>query len=89
MKYFITTSHLTLDQTGRVVLSDDDLNHFEEELRVLTAGATPTANTYCNGSSNSTCNNTWCDRSMNTICSNGSGSGATNRTRCMNMRDEG
>ena len=75
----VELSQLSLDEDGRVVLSDDVLEELEKFAQICIAGG---SNGTCGGSTNSTCSNTFCSGSTNSTCSNISCGRARNQSRC-------
>lgn len=59
-------ANLGLDALGRIVLSDDQLEGFEDAADIVSAGA----NTSCVGTTNSSCSNGSCSNSSNVNCTN-------------------
>lgn len=70
----------TLDEHGRVVLTDSELDHLLEGADVVSAGG---ANERCAGV-NGGCTNNNCDNSLNGSCTNSGCDGTTNSVSCEN-----
>jgi hypothetical protein len=63
----IDISAMTLDELGRVVLSDAMLERVEKHDQLLSAGG---SNLQCGGSTNGSCTNSACSGSTNGSCTN-------------------
>lgn len=70
----------SLDQHGRVVLSDQELDQLVDSPASVIAGG---ANQGCSGA-NAGCTNSNCEGSWNGSCSNTGCEGTTNGVRCEN-----
>lgn len=80
----IDLNGLSLDEFGRVVLSDDLLDQIEDCTAILSAGA----NSQCTGSANGSCTNISCGNSSNGWCTNTIHcSGSSNATSCQRPRE--
>lgn len=71
---------LSLDELGRVVLSDEMLMQIQDCSEILSSGA----NWSCNGTTNSSCTNNNCGNSTNGSCTNNwVCPGTTNSQQCI------
>lgn len=81
----IRLDELSLDNLGRVILSDAIIEQLEKCENLLFSGG---ANLNCGGSANGGCSNARCDGSLNGSCTNSmSCTSAANMLACQNPDD--
>lgn len=81
----IDIASLALDELGRVILTDPDLEEFDQAIEITSAGG---SNASCHGS-NGPCSNGNCSGSSNTGCSNSSCDFTVNGNNCRNLGNIG
>ena len=75
----VDVHHLLLDELGRVILSEEELEHIAQSL-VLPAGG---SNSACDDTTNGTCTNlVTCNGSLNISCTNSFLCDDVTNTRC-------